>query len=65
MANVRLDEAKVTLNNRASILYPLDGTLLMGNNGPSFESVVWLAHQRLLVGLNTHDSMYSSIILDW
>ena len=63
--NVRLDEANVTLNDRTDVLHPLDGTLLMGNNGPSFESVAWLAYQRLLVGLNTHDSMYSSIILDW
>jgi len=39
--NVRLDEAEVTLNNGANILYPLDGTFLMGNNGPSFESVAW------------------------
>jgi len=63
--NVRLDEAKVTLNDGANILYPLDGTFLMGNNGPSLESIAWLTHQQLLVGPNTHDSMYSSIILDW
>ena len=30
--NVRLDEAKVTLNDRTNVLHPLDGAFLMGGN---------------------------------
>ena len=43
--NVRLDEANVTLDNGADILYPLDGTFLMGGDGTSSKSTAFLVHQ--------------------
>ena len=42
--NVRLNEAKVTLNYRANVLHPLDGALLMGRNRASSESIALSVH---------------------
>ena len=48
--NVRLNEAEITLNSRTDILYPLDGTFLVGNNRAGSESMAWLAGQEPLGG---------------
>lgn len=43
--DVRLDEAKITLDSGANVLHPLDGTFFMGRDGASSESVAFLVHE--------------------
>lgn len=63
--DVRLDEADITLDHWSNIFDPLDRSFLMRRNRARSKSIALSVNRSPLEDQNTHDSMYSSIILDW